>query len=119
MSSFEGKVVLVTGGGSGIGQAAALAFGREGAKVVVSGRRIEAGEETVHRITEAGGEAIFVKGDVTVERDVEALVKAVVSEYGHLDAAFNNAGVEGQGKLLTEIEEADWDRVMDTNLKSV
>lgn len=119
MTAFDGKVVLVTGGGSGIGQAAALAFAKEGAKVVVSGRRVEAGEETVHQVSEAGGEAIFVKSDVTVERDVENLVHAVMDKYGRLDAAFNNAGVEGSGQRLTEMAEADWDRILDTNLKSV
>lgn len=119
MFSFDGKVALVTGGGSGIGQAAAIAFARAGAKVVVSGRRIEAGEETVQTITKEGGEAIFVKSDVTKEHDVEALIKTTVSTYGALNCAFNNAGIEGSGQLLTDVSEDDWDRLMNSNLKSV
>jgi NAD(P)-dependent dehydrogenase (short-subunit alcohol dehydrogenase family) len=119
MSTNGTKVVVVTGGSAGIGKAAALAFGKQDYKVVISGRRAEVGEETVHEITGAGGDAIFVKADMSVEKDVEALIKTTLQHYGHLDSAFNNAGVEGTGVPLINVLEADWDRVLDNNLKSV
>ncbi len=92
---LEGKVALVTGGSSGIGRATALVFAREGAKVVVADVQTEGGEETVRRIRDIGGEAIFVKTDVSKAAEVMALVDSVVSIYGRLDCAFNNAGIEG------------------------
>ena len=91
-----GKVGLVTGAASGIGRATALAFAREGAKVVVADSVIEGGEETVRMIQKAGGEAIFVKTDVTQEADIEAIVKKTVERYGRLDCAVNNAGITGE-----------------------
>lgn len=118
-STFVGAVALVTGGGTGIGRAAALAFAAEGAKVVVAGRTIATGEETVRQIKAAGSEAIFVQTDVTREAEVAALVQTTVDVYGRLDYAFNNAGIEGQGGPLTELSEADWDAIMASNLKSV
>ena len=96
MSTFSNKVALVTGATSGIGRATAIAFAREGAKVVVSGRRQNEGEETVNLIKKSGGEATFVKTDVTKEADLVSLVAKTLSTYGRLDAAFNNAGVEGK-----------------------
>ena len=119
MSDVQGKVVLVTGGSAGIGKASALAFGEQGYKVVISGRRIEPGEETVQAITRAGGDAFFVQADMSVEKDVEALINKTIEHYGRLDYAFNNAGVEGAGKALTDVAEGEWDRVLDNNLKSV
>src|SRR4030067_1678443 len=93
---FQGKVALVTGGSSGIGRAAALAFAREGAKVVVaSDKNVEAGKETVKMIKQAGGEATFVKADVTRAAEVEAMVKKTVELYGRLDFAYNNPVVLG------------------------
>ena len=113
------KVSLITGAGSGIGRASAIAFAREGAKVVVSDINAEGGEETVSRISEIGGQAIFVPADVSRAGDVEALVQSTVQQYGRLDCALNNAGVSvGQG-LLHEYSEDDWDRVIDINLKGV
>ncbi len=96
MKTFSNKVALVTGATSGIGRATALAFAREGAQVVVSGRREKEGNETVALIKKAGGEAMLVKTDVTSEAEVAALVAKTLSTYGRLDAAFNNAGVEGK-----------------------
>ena len=95
MGEFEGKVALVTGGGSGIGRATALAFAREGAKVVIGNRRTDAGNEVVQEIRDAGGEASFLRTDVRVASDVEALVNHTLSRFGRLDIAFNNAGIEG------------------------
>ena len=117
---FEGKVALVTGGASGIGRATALAFAREGARTVVSDVDVEGGGETVRIIEDSGGEATFVKADVTVADEVEALVRQTVDTYGRLDCAFNNAGLERE---LTNPDrrysEDTFDTVIDTNLKSV
>jgi NAD(P)-dependent dehydrogenase (short-subunit alcohol dehydrogenase family) len=124
MGSLDGKVALVTGGSSGIGRAASLAFAREGAKIVVASRGNEASEKTVRAIKQAGGEAVFVKTDVSVPAQVEAMVAEAVRFYGRLDCAFNNAAtVEfffGSGpRDLADLEEGDFDRVVDTNLKGV
>jgi NAD(P)-dependent dehydrogenase (short-subunit alcohol dehydrogenase family) len=119
MKEFESKVALVTGGGSGIGRATALAFAREGARVVIGNRNIERGEETVSMIRDAGGTASFRRTDVLVATDIEALVNHAMSEYGGLDLAFNNAGTEGNARPLIEQTEADYDAVMDINVKGV
>ena len=92
---FEGRVALVTGGSSGIGRATALAFSDEGAKVVVAARRKDEGEETVAMIKNRGGEALFVRTDVSKGKEVEALVSRAVEAYGRLDLACNNAGISG------------------------
>jgi NAD(P)-dependent dehydrogenase (short-subunit alcohol dehydrogenase family) len=119
-TNFEGKVALVTGASSGIGRATAIAFGREGAKVVVAARRVREGEETAALIREAGGEAIFVKTDVSISTDVESLVQRTLEVYGRLDYAFNNAGISGPSlSLLADLTEQDWDSVIDANLKSI
>ena len=91
----SGKVALVTGGGSGIGRSTSLIFAREGAKVVVADIVVAGGEETVQMIKAAGGEAIFVKADMSKAADIEAMVKKTVDTYGRLDCAHNNAGIEG------------------------
>lgn len=114
-----GKVALVTGAGSGIGRATALAFYREGAKVVVSDVAVEGGEETVRLIKQAGGEAIFMKADVSKEAEVEALVNKAMQTYGRLDCAHNNAGVPGPNKMTVDITEDRWDKVIAVNLKGV
>lgn len=113
------RVALVTGGGSGIGRAAANAYAREGAKVVVAGRRAAQLQETVQQILDMGGEAFAVPTDVSVSGEVEALVGAVIARYGRLDAAFNNAGVEGKFAPIADLTEEDFDRVLHVNLKSV
>ena len=112
----EGKVALVTGAGSGIRRAPALAFAREGAKVVVSDVVAEGGKETVRRIEQAGGDAFFVEGDVSVAADAKTLVEAA-EHYGRLDCAFNNAGIEGAQALTADISEENFDRVLNVNLK--
>lgn len=116
---LSGKVSLITGAGSGIGRASAIAFAREGAQVVVSDVNAEGGEETVSQIRENGGQAIFVSADVSQANEVEALVQSAVRQYGRLDCAFNNAGVSGGQGLLHEYSEEDWDRVVSINLKGV
>ena len=117
---FESKVVLVTGGNSGIGQSVSLAFAKEGARVVVAARRVSEGNETVAMIERAGGEAHFVQTDVSRAAEVEAMVAACVSKYGGLDYAVNNAGVEGTPFVpAAEYEEQAWDQVIEINLKGV
>jgi NAD(P)-dependent dehydrogenase (short-subunit alcohol dehydrogenase family) len=115
----DGKVALVTGAGSGIGRATAQIFTREGAKVVVADIVIEGGEETVRLLKAAGGEATFVRVDVSQPVDVEAMVKKAVDTYGRLDCAFNNAGIEGVIQPTADYGEAHWDRVLAINLKGV
>jgi NAD(P)-dependent dehydrogenase (short-subunit alcohol dehydrogenase family) len=119
MKEFDGKVALVTGGGSGIGRATAIAFGREGAQVVIGNRNVQRGEETVSMIRDAGGAASFRRTDVLVAADVEALVDHAMKTYGRLDVAFNNAGVDGDVGPLAEQTEANYDAVMDINVKGV
>jgi NAD(P)-dependent dehydrogenase (short-subunit alcohol dehydrogenase family) len=122
---FEGKVALVTGGASGIGKVTAQIFAREGAKVVVStDRNISGGEETVRLIKQAGGDAAFVKCDVSAAAEVEAMVDKCVKLYGRLDFAFNNAGIGPDGKRvplynIVDCPEEIWDRTLDINLKGV
>lgn len=116
---FTNQVVLVTGGTSGIGRAAAIAFAREGAKVVVAGRRPAEGNATVKTITDAGGEALFIKTDVSHEDEVSALVAQTLSRFGRLDVAFNNAGVEGSlGPTAGQTVE-NYHHVFDANVKGV
>jgi NAD(P)-dependent dehydrogenase (short-subunit alcohol dehydrogenase family) len=116
---LQDKVALVTGGTSGIGRATAIAYAQQQAKVVVVGRRIDEGEETVRLIKEAGGEATFVQADVTKEADVKAMVDNAVSVFGRLDIAFNNAGTVGENPSLIEQPEAEYDRIMNVNVKGV
>ncbi|MGW4470877.1 SDR family NAD(P)-dependent oxidoreductase [Nonomuraea sp. NPDC004354] len=115
---FKGKVVLVTGGGSGIGRASAQAFAGEGATVVVAGRSVEPLLETVRLVEEAGGTAGHVRADVTRAADAEAMVAEVVARYGRLDVAFNNAGVFAGG-AVTDLDERTWAHVMDVNVTGV
>jgi NAD(P)-dependent dehydrogenase (short-subunit alcohol dehydrogenase family) len=118
MSRFAKKVVLVTGGTSGIGAVTAKAFAREGATVVVSGRRAAEGQAVVQAITAAGGTASFIAADVSKESDIIALVNATIATHGRLDVAFNNAGVELTGPVH-EATEADYRRVFDINVWGV
>jgi NAD(P)-dependent dehydrogenase (short-subunit alcohol dehydrogenase family) len=117
-----GKVALVTGAGSGIGRAAAFAFAREGASVIVSDVAEEGGHETVAGIKGKGGDAIFVRADVSIPKDVAALVRTAVEAYGRLDCAHNNAGVTGIVGVLGaphEYPEDAWDRTIAINLTGV
>jgi NAD(P)-dependent dehydrogenase (short-subunit alcohol dehydrogenase family) len=118
MGWFNGKVALITGGNGGIGRAAAMAFAREGAQVVIIGRRQVEGEATVDHIKAAGGDAIFVQADLTREADTRRMVDQTLAHYGRLDMAFNNAGNEGQPGPLIEQTEHTWNHTIDGNLKS-
>src|SRR5215813_9335161 len=116
----EGKVALVTEGASGIGRATALTFAREGAKLVIADMNDEGGHQTVHMITEQGGEAIFVRTDVSQAVEVQALITKTVERYGRLDCAHNNAGISGGGRALTaEYSEDTWHQVIAINLTGV
>ena len=117
--NLAGKVALVTGGSSGIGRASALAFAKEGAQVVIADVATEGGEQTVSMVQDAGGQAIFVKTDVSQTRDVEVMVNAAVEAYGRLDCAFNNAGIDGRSGPVHQYPEELWDQVIPTNLKGV
>jgi NAD(P)-dependent dehydrogenase (short-subunit alcohol dehydrogenase family) len=119
MSEFAGKVALITGGNAGIGRAAAIEFAKQGAKVVVSGRREKEGNAVVAEIQALGGEAIFVKTDVSKASDVKAMIERTVATFGRLDFAFNNAGVEQLLTPLPEQTEETYDQIMDINVKGV
>jgi len=118
---FDEKVALVTGAGSGIGRATAIAFAGEGAKVVVSDIIVAGGEETVRIIKASGNDAVFVKTDVSKKQEVEALINKTVDTYGRIDFAHNNAGYVGPYKMMTmtDCSEAEYDRIMGVNLKGV
>jgi NAD(P)-dependent dehydrogenase (short-subunit alcohol dehydrogenase family) len=116
---FTGKVAIVTGGSSGMGRAAALAFEREGANVVVADTNVQDGEETVRRFKDSGAEALFVPADVSQATAVEALVNTTIATYGRLDYAFNNAGINEEHGPLTDCTEAEWDRIISINLKGI
>ncbi|HLZ65831.1 MAG TPA: SDR family NAD(P)-dependent oxidoreductase [Aliidongia sp.] len=117
MGLLEGKVALVTGGTSGIGRASAVLFAKEGAKVALTGRRAEEGAAVVAEIKAAGGDAIFIQADLAKTESIPGVIAEVVSHYGRLDCAFNNAGISGGGPLDT-LTEGVWDSVVDTNLKA-
>ena len=121
---LDGKSALITGGGGGIGRATALAFAREGARVAVADLMAEAARETVALVNAAGGQAISLSGDVSRDADVRAMIEGVVSTYGRLHCAFNNAGIAGWqvdavGKKTAEWSEEAFDRMIAVNLKGV
>ena len=116
---FENKVVIVTGGGSGIGQATAILYAQGGARVIVSDIDEKGGQETVASIKKAGGDASFVKTDVSNPEDCEALVKTTIRIYGRLDMAFNNAGIGGEMNPIADMSVEGWLKVINVNLNSV
>lgn len=116
---LDGKIALVTGGGSGIGRATALAFAREGAKVLIADVIVDSAKETLVMINEAGGEGMVTKVDVSQSEEVESMVSQLVDTYGRLDCAFNNAGIGGGWGFTAKCTEEEWDRVMSINLKGV
>ena len=116
---LEGKVVLVTGGGSGIGRATCILLAKQGAKVMIADYVPEGAERTVKMIKESGGEASCIAADVSVTRQVEMMVDKTIATYGRLDCAFNNAGIEGKMVDTAEYPEDVFDRIMAINLKGV
>jgi NAD(P)-dependent dehydrogenase (short-subunit alcohol dehydrogenase family) len=120
MKLFAGKVALVTGASSGLGEATAIRFAEEGAKVVIAARRAEQSAQVVERIKALGGEAHFVQADVSRAADAEAMVKSAVQKFGRLDCAVNNAGISGPRYTpIADVTEAQWDEVMNINVKGV
>jgi len=117
-SRLDGKTAIITGGSQGIGKATALRFAREGARVVVADVNDEAGEAVVREIEEMGGDARFVRTDVTSRDDAQALVDAAVDAFGTVDVLVNNAGIT-RDATLKKMSEEDFDRVVDVNLKGV
>ena len=117
--TYEGKVAIVTGGGSGMGRATARAFSAAGAAVVVADVNIDAGDQVASELRESGGEALFIKTDVSKADDVEAMVNGTVEAYGRLDCAFNNAGVGGHLGFIHEYPEEWFDLMVNVNLKGV
>jgi len=118
--AFAGKVVLVTGASSGIGRATAIAFAREGAKVVIAARRIAESEDTVERIRTNGGDAFFVQTDVSKSAQVQQLIARTIERYGALHIAVNNAGQDpDRFTSIAKYDEAMWDRIIATNLTGV
>ncbi|MEH2258465.1 glucose 1-dehydrogenase [Nostoc sp.] len=116
---FKGKVAFITGGGTGIGVATAVAFAKEGASVAIVGSSDKHLEEGLNRIKQEGGEALAIKCDVRRAEDVKAALDQTIETYGRLDYAFNNAGVEHPGTPLADITEEEFNRQMNINLKGV
>lgn len=116
---FHNKTAMVTGAGSGIGRYSSLAFAEEGANVIVSDINQQGGEETVQMIQEKNGKAHFIQCDVSQSNQVEKLIKTTIQTYGRLDYAVNNAGVSMRPAKTVELDEAEWDRIININLKSV
>ncbi len=113
---FENKVAIITGSTKGIGRATAILMAQEGAKVVITGTTEEAGSEVVSIIKEAGGDAFFQKTDVTSAEALDALVKAALDHYGKIDILVNNAGIGGSLANMNQITDAEWNKVLATNL---
>src|SRR5690349_20923352 len=114
---FAGKVAFVTGAGSGIGRATALAFAAEGADVVLADIDTVGNEETARLVAEHGVRVIAAKCDVTSSSDIQAVIERTVNEFGRLDVAFNNAGIEQPPAPLVDITEDEWSRVIDIDLR--
>jgi NAD(P)-dependent dehydrogenase (short-subunit alcohol dehydrogenase family) len=120
MADFAGKVILITGATSGLGATAAISLARQGAKVAITGRREEQGQAVVAQMAAAGGKGLFIKADVTLRADVEAMVAKTLERFGRLDGAVNNAGITvGMFKPVADFTDEDWGGAIDTNLTGV
>jgi NAD(P)-dependent dehydrogenase (short-subunit alcohol dehydrogenase family) len=119
VNSLKDKVVIITGASSGIGHATALAFAKEGAKVVIADVLTDAGVQTARDVEKLGAQALFVKCDVSKDSDVKNLMKRTIETFGRIDCAFNNAGIEGSQNKTADCTEENWNQVIDINLKGV
>lgn len=115
---FDGKIIIVTGGTSGIGRATAIQFAKEGGKVIITGRRVDRGEQVAKEIQEEGGEAWFIEANHTRVEDCQWVVKKTLEKYGRIDVLFNNAGIVVKGKA-EDTSEDEWQDVMDLNVTAV
>ncbi len=116
---LAGKVAIITGGASGIGKATALLFAAHGAKVVVSDIHEQAGDEVIQQIKQTGGEAVFIKADVSKAEDCEQLVSKAIETFGRVDIAFNNAGIGGEANPIADMSIEGWNKIIAVNLSSV
>jgi NAD(P)-dependent dehydrogenase (short-subunit alcohol dehydrogenase family) len=116
---FEDQVVLVTGGNAGIGRATAIAFARRGAKIVVADWKEDNNQETLQLVKQAGSEGIYIQCDVSKTQEVKTMMDKILAEYGRLDFAFNNAGIEGSMATVQDCSEDNWDKTIAVNLKGV
>jgi NAD(P)-dependent dehydrogenase (short-subunit alcohol dehydrogenase family) len=116
---LKNKVALIVGGTGSIGRATAIAFAKAGANVVIAGRNKEAGEEGVKLVQELGVKGKFIQADVTVTQSIARLIENTVKEFGHIDCAFNNAGWEGVAAKTADINEADWQKMLEIKLTGV
>lgn len=119
MINFQGKVALITGGSSGMGRAAAMAFAKYGAKVVIAARREDQSQAVITQICKMGGDAHWIQTDMTNPEQIRSLIEQTVEYYGRLDFAFNNAGTEGKFAPMLELCETDWEQTITVNLKAV
>jgi NAD(P)-dependent dehydrogenase (short-subunit alcohol dehydrogenase family) len=119
MKRFGNRVVLITGGATGIGLATARRFAQEGAKVVIASRDEASGQQATADIRASGGEAIFIQTDVTQEAQIEALIKQTIEAYGRIDAAFNNSGTEGIPSPLADDHEENYQKIFEVNVKGL
>ena len=116
---MDGKIALVVGGSTGIGRATAIAFAQAGANVVIASRREKRGQETAQLVKQAGTEGLFIQTDVSSNSSVRALIEQTVEKFGRIDAAFNNAGIEGKVAPLIDTDEDDFNSIINVNLKGV
>ncbi|PIJ60973.1 SDR family NAD(P)-dependent oxidoreductase [Mesotoga sp. H07.pep.5.3] len=119
MKRFEGKIVMISGGSSGIGAETAIAFAEEGAKVVITDVNEEKGRKLAEEINESGGTAVFMKHNVADAKQTKEIINKIVEKFGKLDVAFNNAGIAGPSLPISEYPEEDWERVISINLLGV
>ena len=116
---MDGKVVIITGAASGIGRATSQIFAREGARVIIADLNEKGGEETLSMINKQGQQGMFVRADMTVETDVRALIDRAITAHGRIDAAYNNAGVEGKQIFTADMTAGEFDQVIAANLRGV